>query len=301
MPENKKADLTEDVRTDGTHQFTDTALERELLKELTRLRDEICGASRIPCENMDARTNLGVFRLFSGITLQQWRSIARKLELKGWLTLPIDRDIYPHLTILQESLDELSYQSEHDPLTGLANRRAFDRFIDLEMERASRAESALSLALIDLDDFKLVNDSHGHVTGDEVLVELARIISRNKRRYDMAARIGGEEFVIILPGIGQVRSAQVMERIRTDLLAHNFLAPNGTSFSVSCSAGIASYRGTTQVSPVEFFELADKALYQAKSSGKNRTELAPMPDIEQAARPSLVQASEKRFLFTGKP
>ncbi|MGE4293413.1 MAG: GGDEF domain-containing protein [Desulfovibrio sp.] len=298
MPESKAPD---DIAYGKASAAPDTALERELLKELTRLRDEICAADRTPCEQLDARTNLGVFRLFSGITLQQWRSIARRLELKGWLTLPIDRDIYPHLTVLQESLDELSYQSDHDALTGLANRRAFDRVLDLEMERAARAENALSLAVIDLDDFKRINDTHGHVAGDEVLVRLARIISGNKRRYDLAARIGGEEFAIVLPGIGQVRSAKVVERIRCDLLESGFSAPGSGSFQVSCSAGIASYRGTARLSPREFFELADKALYAAKNSGKNRTELAPMPDIEQASRPSLVQASEKRFLFTGKP
>ena len=298
MPENRTPDPT---NTATAHAAPDTALERELLKELTRLRDEICTASRTPCEDMDARTNLGVFRLFSGISLQQWRSIVRRLELKGWLTLPIDRDIYPHLTVLQESLDELSYQSEHDALTGLANRRSFDRFLDLEMERAQRAGSALSLAIIDLDDFKRVNDTHGHVAGDEVLVRLAKIISSNKRRYDLAARIGGEEFAIVLPGIGQVRSAKVVDRIRQDLEESAFSFPGSGVVTVSCSAGIASYRGTTRFSPKDFFELADKALYSAKSAGKNRTELAPMPDIEQAARPSLVQASEKRFLFTGKP
>lgn len=299
MPENRTPDPKDAAMA---HSVPDTALERELLKELTRLRDEICAAARTPCEDMDARTNLGVFRLFSGISLQQWRSIVRRLELKGWLTLPIDRDIYPHLTVLQESLDELSYQSEHDALTGLANRRSFDRFLDLEMERAQRAGTALSLAVIDLDDFKLVNDTYGHVAGDEVLVRLAKIITGNKRRYDLAARIGGEEFAIVLPGIGQVRSAKVVDRIRQDLEESAFSFPGGEGVvSVSCSAGIASYRGTTRFSPKDFFELADKALYAAKTAGKNRTELAPMPDIEQAIRPSLVQASEKRFLFTGKP
>lgn len=299
MPENRTPDAT-NAAPDAALATHGTALERELLKELTRLRDEICSIAGTPCEDLDARTNLGVFRLFSGITLQQWRSIARRLDLKGWLTLPIDRDIYPHLTVLQESLDELSYQSEHDALTGLANRRAFDRTLDLEMERAQRAGTALSLAIIDLDDFKVVNDTYGHVTGDKVLIHLAKIISGTKRRYDLAARIGGEEFAIILPGIGQTRSSAVLNRIRCELSSLSFTAPEGGTFRVSCSVGIASFRGQSDISPKYFFELADKALYDAKAEGKNCTQLAPMPDVEQAARPSLVQANEKRFLFTGK-
>lgn len=279
----------------------DTHLERELLIELTRLRDEILHLSRIPsCELHDQDTSLGVFRLFPGIRLEQWRSIARQLDLKGWLTLPIHRDIYPHLTLLQESLDELSYQSEHDALTGLSNRRSFDRTLDLEMERASRSEAALSMALLDLDDFKKVNDTYGHVIGDEVLVRLAHIVAANKRRYDIAARVGGEEFALILPGIGQVRTSSMLTRILRDLNSTVFKTADGRTFSVTCSAGIACFRGNARLTPTEFYDLADKALYQAKANGKNRIELSPMPDVEQAPRPSLVQANEKRFLFTGK-
>ncbi|SKA78430.1 diguanylate cyclase (GGDEF) domain-containing protein [Paucidesulfovibrio gracilis DSM 16080] len=298
MPENKKH--PEPLSSERPN-VTETALEQELISELSRLRDEICALSHVPCERMDPRTNLGVFRLFNGISLQQWRSVAQRLEARGWLSLPMDRDVYPHLTILQESLEELTYQTEHDPLTGIANRRAFDRVLDLELERAQRAESTISLAVLDLDDFKQINDRHGHAAGDAVLVHLARILANNKRRYDLAARIGGEEFALLLPGIGQVKSARVVDRIRENLAAHPFQSKDGDSFRVTCSAGVASFRGTTEISPTDFYSLADKALYQAKSLGKNRTDLAPMPDVERAARPSLVRASEKRFLFTGKP
>lgn len=298
MPESKTSDP---LIPDAAGAAPDATLERELLRELAQLRDEIGAALRTPGKDLDAHTSLGVFRLFNGLSLQQWRSIARKLELKGWLTLPLDRDIYPHLAVLQQSLDELAYQSEHDALTGLANRRAFDRTLDLEMERAQRTGGALSLTILDLDDFKRVNDTYGHAAGDEVLAQLARIIGEHKRRYDLAARIGGEEFAIILPGIGQVRTSKVVERIREALSSRNFTAPDGERFRISCSAGVASYRGAARVTPMAFFELADKALYSAKGDGKDRTTLAPMPDVEQAPRPSLVQASEKRFLFTGKP
>jgi diguanylate cyclase (GGDEF)-like protein len=297
MPNNKPYDCDAGM----TSPDNESTLERELLWELTNLRDEICAAAGKSCHKLDPRTNLGVFRLFNAISLQQWRAIARRLELKGWLTLPINRDVYPHLTVLQESLEELSYQTEHDALTGVANRRAFDRVLDLELERARRAGVALSLALLDLDDFKKINDQYGHAAGDAVLVRLSRILGNNKRRYDLTARIGGEEFALILPGIGQVRSARVVDRIRQELLETPFTSPDGQAFEVSCSAGIASFRGTTDITPEDFFDLADKALYTAKHNGKNRSELAPMPDIERAERPSLVHANEKRFLFTGKP
>lgn len=278
----------------------DPAVERELLRELTLLRDELCSPSMSACPPMAARTNLGLFRIFSGVDINQWREISHRLNLTGWQTLPIDRDIYPHLTVLQENLERLSYESEHDALTGLANRRAFKRFLDLEIERTRRGRTALSLAIMDLDDFKRINDEHGHPVGDEVLVRVGRIISAEKRRYDQAARIGGEEFALVVPGAGQVRTRAMVERMLELLSRERFTTPEGATFSVTFSAGIVSYRGNSERRVDELMEKADKALYEAKQQGKSRVKLAPLPDLDTVPRESLVQASEKKFLFTGK-
>lgn len=278
----------------------DPALERELMTELTRLRDELNGVQRGWLAALDGRHNLGVFRIFAGVTVDKWREIARRLDLTGWLTIPIDHDIYPHLTTLQENLERLAYESEHDALTGLANRRAFKRFVDLELERARRVKSIVSLAIIDLDDFKQVNDTHGHGAGDKVLMKLSKLMGGEKRRYDMAARIGGEEFALVLPGAGQVRAKAMLDQVQEQLGAIVFTGSSGETFSVSFSAGVASFRGSMDLSVQQLQELADKALYAAKKAGKARVELAPLPDMETLPRETLVQANEKQFLFTGK-
>lgn len=278
----------------------DPALERALMTELTRLRDELSTVARTDSMDRKGRPSLGLFRIFGGVSIETWREVARRLDLSGWLTLPIDHDAYPHLITLQENLERLAYESEHDGLTGLANRRAFERFVDLEIERAQRSKGIMSLAIIDLDDFKDINDTHGHPIGDQVLIRLSEIMQCEKRRYDMAARIGGEEFALVLPGVGQVRSRTILERVLQELGKEKFTSPNAPSFSVSFSAGIASFRGSMKMTVSTLMELADKALYKAKTSGKNRIKLAPLPDMETVPRETLVQANEKKFLFTGK-
>ncbi|MBU1611682.1 MAG: GGDEF domain-containing protein [Proteobacteria bacterium] len=278
----------------------DPALERELMTELTRLRDELCGAAKGFCVSLDNRQNLGLFRIFSNISIDKWRAVAKRLDLTGWLTLPIDRDIYPHLTTLQESLERLAYESEHDALTGLANRRAFERTLDLEIERARRAKTVMSLSIIDLDHFKSVNDTYGHPVGDQVLMRLSEIINREKRRYDLAARIGGEEFALIIPGAGQVKTRVMLERMLELISRENFAGENGENFSVTFSAGVTSFRGTSDISVSELVALTDKALYKAKENGRAQVQLAPLPEMETVPRQSLVHANEKKFLFTGK-
>lgn len=277
----------------------DPALERELLRELTHLRDEVLTASREYLSTDGPRQRLGVFRIFSGVSIQQWRSLSRSLGLDGWLTLPVDGDIYPHIVTLQESLERLSYESEHDALTGLLNRRAFERFLDLEIERTRRAKTPLSLAVIDLDDFKQINDTHGHAVGDDVLVGLAGTLTSSKRRYDLAARIGGEEFALILPGVGQVKAREMVNRLLERFGTQHFTAADDRVFQVRFSAGIASFRGASDLTVKAFVKLADHALYKAKGKGKGRVELAPLPDMQVVRQEALVEANEKKFLFTG--
>ncbi len=284
----------------NTKNSLDPAMEQKLLAELTLLRDELCDSVRGRSISSGKQEKLGLFRIFDNVSIAQWRKISKRLDLAGWLTLPINRDVYPHLTTLQENLDRLAYESEHDGLTGLANRRSFERFLDIELERAHRAKTAMSLAIIDLDNFKHINDTYGHPAGDKVLTRLAEIMSTQKRRYDMAARIGGEEFALIVPGSGQVRTQTLLERILKIMRRETFTTDRGETFSTTFSAGVASFRGSSEMSVNELMSLADKALYQAKETGKARVKLAPLPQIENIAKQTLVQASEKKFLFTGK-
>ena len=276
---------------------TDPGRDAHLLADLTALRQVLCGEHADVCREWDDGGGLGLFRLFPGLDLKRWAALSEKHGLHHWLPLPLDDGALPHLALYQQTLDRLAYQTDHDPLTGLANRRSFERVLDLEIERARRSRMPVCLAILDLDDFKAVNDTHGHPCGDEVLKALSRVLLENKRRYDLAARIGGEEFALVLSGVGLVKASEIVGRILAQFSEVTFQAQD-TTFSVTFSAGLASYRGGVLLSVAEFVALADKALYQAKGQGKNRIVSAPLPDVDKVTTEATqVHANEKKFLF----
>lgn len=157
--------------------------------------------------------------------------------------------------------------SREDPLTGLANRREFDARLAVEYERSARHEHPLSLAMLDLDHFKEVNDRHGHALGDEVLRRIAAILARESRAADIPARYGGEEFVLALPDTGLLEARTLCERIRRAIEGHDWgaLAPG---LAVTVSIGVAMRN--PEESAHEAIEAADQCLYEAKKAGRNR-------------------------------
>lgn len=269
-----------------------------LAQELERLRallKENGGA----CAEAAATDALAILRLCPGMPMADWRALASSHNLSEWLAMPLEGDLYPQLVDLQKRLTELAHLSDHDALTGLANRRAFERALDLEIERSRRGHTSISLVILDLDDFKKVNDTFGHPCGDKVLVALAEVLMHEKRRYDMAARTGGEEFSLILTGVGMIRAQAMVERI-LEAVREMDVRCGDAVVRLTISAGIASYKGRVEMTPAELVELADKALYEAKHTGKDRFVSAPIPDMA-APMPeaSLVHSNEKKFLFTG--
>jgi diguanylate cyclase (GGDEF)-like protein len=166
-------------------------------------------------------------------------------------------------------------QAVTDELTGLANRRRFMEFVQLELKRAERFQSPLGLLLVDLDDFKLVNDRFGHGTGDEVLRALSDVFRESLRDVDLAARLGGEEFAVLLPETDYSGAAGVAERLRASLASLELQDPDGQGFGVTASFGVAVYPEAQSVD--ELLRTADAALYRAKAEGKNRVALAPTP------------------------
>ncbi len=163
-----------------------------------------------------------------------------------------------------------------DGLTGLYNRPFFDASLRRELKRARRYGLAFSLVMLDLDDFKMVNDLHGHVVGDEALARLAEVIRANVREIDVACRYGGEEFALILPETSRTGAYIVSERIRVDAkeMFDRKPLPSGPSvqISMSVSGGIAIYP-TDSNSAEGLVRMADKALYRSKREGKNRITL----------------------------
>lgn len=155
-----------------------------------------------------------------------------------------------------------------DGLTGLANRRQGDAILAIELTRAERLGGAVGLILADVDDFKLVNDQHGHPTGDVVLRDLAQALLETIREIDTAARWGGEEFAVVLPGTDLMGAAHVAERIRVVLSERGLVSAEGTPLHVTASFGVAASQPTTTMS--DLVEEADEALYRAKRAGKNR-------------------------------
>ncbi|EPF66478.1 Diguanylate cyclase (GGDEF) domain protein [Pseudomonas syringae pv. syringae SM] len=166
--------------------------------------------------------------------------------------------------------------ASEDKLTGLANRRRFDQFLEVEFKRARRERSLLSLILIDADHFKRYNDHYGHLAGDECLIALARVVEQFIRRpSDVAARYGGEEIAVVLPGTDEANARQVAEKILQAIRDEQIEHPASPFGIVTISLGVATFVGTDrQLDQRGLIELADRALYAAKSQGRNRVNVA---------------------------
>jgi diguanylate cyclase (GGDEF)-like protein len=177
---------------------------------------------------------------------------------------------------LNRSNEQLLHISRSDALTGLANRHSFDQRFEQYWQDSFAQSATLSLILVDLDNFKRINDAYGHLYGDRVLKRIAHLLLEGLRiKDDFAARFGGEEFVILLPSTTQNAAIQVAERIRKLIevaglppLEHTSAAVSEPSLTVSC--GVATTIPTSPGGRHHLLEDADKALYEAKSSGRNR-------------------------------
>ncbi|MFZ7104911.1 MAG: GGDEF domain-containing protein [Peptococcaceae bacterium] len=168
------------------------------------------------------------------------------------------------LSVLKSTLDSEKSFARRDPLTGVANRRAFYEITEKEIERSRRNKHALALAYLDLDDFKAVNDILGHETGDQVLFSVGNIIINNIRKSDTVARLGGDEFAILMPETKAEQAKVVIERIREDLLR----AMKKNVWFVTFTIGVICY-DTPPLSVEEGIKAADGVMYRAKESGKN--------------------------------
>jgi two-component system, cell cycle response regulator len=175
---------------------------------------------------------------------------------------------------LEKSLEHKRLQelSLRDSLTGLLNRRAFEELLEMEEER--REAPPQSLVMIDIDNFKSINDRYGHPAGDQVIVEVAGVIKDALRGADLATRYGGEEFAVLLPGTSATDALAAAERIRSRVLSRGFQFSR-RKVHVTASLGVATRYAKKDCSLRELLTLADEALYQAKRSGKNMTIIHP--------------------------
>jgi len=173
-----------------------------------------------------------------------------------------------------------------DGLTRLYVLRFFDVRLDDEIERSRRFNTEFSVVMMDIDDFKMLNDTYGHVVGDQVLREVGRVVRSQMRGVDTAARYGGEEFAMVLPRTDMVSAYNQAERIRA-LLAELEIDADGTAVEVTASFGIAAFPESQAADAEDLVRRADRALYRAKKTGKNRVELFWVDDSEASGKPSL--------------
>ena len=191
---------------------------------------------------------------------------------------------------LQAVVDGLCELSSRDPLTGVWNRRQFDVALTSEIDRVARAGEAALVLMIDIDHFKAVNDTHGHLAGDVVLKDVAQALRECIRPMDTLARVGGEEFAMILPNCPPSFGQAVAERVRIKVQRRSVEIAPGEQINVTVSIGGAFAPQWVRSSAALWVERADQQLYLAKQSGRNRACLEkPMM--------SLVSAEEKGLLF----
>lgn len=168
--------------------------------------------------------------------------------------------------------DKLELIAATDALTGAYTRRYFDDVAEREMARSARNKTALCLVIFDIDHFKQINDSHGHLAGDRVLVTLSKLCRDNIRSTDIFCRFGGEEFIFLMPETGLDLAFQKIEVLRKRVAEKPLVEFNGVEIPVTFSAGVAAWENDEGLSAL--IERADKALYQSKQQGRNRTSIA---------------------------
>ena len=206
--------------------------------------------------------------------LQEVMSATRAMALDSRLTHDELQDLRERteakraqVVQLQEELDRASAQARHDPLTGSLNRKGLDEAMEREIARARRLGSPLCVALLDVDNFKSLNDRLGHAGGDAALIHLAQVTREVMRPQDLLARYGGEEFVIVLPDTAAESGVAAMTRLQRELTTRFFLQ-GADKVLITFSAGVAQLNGSE--SSADAISRADQAMYLAKRSGKNR-------------------------------
>jgi diguanylate cyclase (GGDEF)-like protein len=191
---------------------------------------------------------------------------------------------------VQAVIDALCNLSSHDSLTGLSNRRQFSSALERELDRVARSGDVALLLMVDIDHFKRVNDAHGHLVGDEVLMQVARRIEACVRPMDTVARFGGEEFAVVLPNCSYAYGRLVADRIRRSVAELPVQVRGGLSLPLTVSVGGAYAPQWIRSAPSLWVERADRQLYRAKHEGRNRVCLEDQVDTE-------VSNEEKELLY----
>ena len=217
--------------------------------------------------------------MVAGVQIQAvaWVLMAQLISVMMWhqytRAVLLGRELVLSNEALLRKQEELAALAERDTLTGLYNRRRFSELAGLELGRAARVPSDTCVVMVDLDFFKQVNDQHGHPVGDQVLREVARRLQANVRTTDVAARMGGEEFIVLLPNTSPDGALVLAEKLRR-ALRDAPLQLDHLSLPVTASFGVSGVRQHQRASLDALYSAADQALYIAKKQGRDRVEWA---------------------------
>jgi diguanylate cyclase (GGDEF)-like protein len=187
-------------------------------------------------------------------------------------------------TELVNEREELRRQATHDALTGLLNRFGVLEILEKEVDRAIREGNAFGLAISDIDNFKQVNDTYGHAIGDAVLCETGNRMRASVRSYDAVGRYGGDEFLIVMPGLDEPAALLAAERLRA-CIGNDPFKVVGAHIRITMSLGVATSAPGWRGAMDSVIQAADHALYRAKASGRNRVEIASAPDSAEMTAP----------------
>lgn len=245
------------------------ALDEELRQQVGGLQDSMLGAKDLPSLKQAVQVRLD--GLLETVDTYQRQRGEHEQQLSERLSTLVER--VAHLehaaTGMREHLEEQRQRALQDPLTGLPNRAAWSERLDLEVARQQRYGGQLLLAVLDVDHFKRINDSFGHLAGDRVLKIIANELRKRLRKTDFIARFGGEEFALLLPETPMDAGLRLLDSLRAGIQACPFHF-KGARLEVTLSAGLANFAEKDVAENV--FERADLALYRAKGAGRNRVE-----------------------------
>lgn len=215
------------------------------------------------------------------ISFMMWHQYSRRVLLSRKLGLA-----HSELLAKQQELETLA---ERDTLTGLYNRRKFMQLAEQELARAARMPGELGLLMVDLDHFKHINDQYGHPIGDAALQQAAAILQQGVRGTDLVARMGGEEFIVLMPNTGRAGAVAAAEKLR-HALGERALDLLGQPVPVTASIGVTGLQAHQRASIDVLYAAADAALYAAKKNGRNRVECAEPAAVEALAEFSALRA-----------
>ncbi len=198
-----------------------------------------------------------------------------------YLTKPFDRDeLRARVTAgarivtleqqLRDARERLEIMAATDELTGISNRRAALSRLQQSLARAEREGRELTVVMLDVDHFKRLNDTHGHASGDAVLREFAERVAVQLREYDVFGRVGGEEFIVVLPDLPLDAGCAIAERVRASISDVPFVLPTGATVTATVSVGVSSAGTDEHLTVDRLLAIADAALYEAKAAGRNR-------------------------------